>query len=270
MNRIQLLNFIFLKKIFEKFFGQHYPMELIKIIIMTFYSYKPILVGAGNTFTIISREKTYVFGGNGLGQLGLGSQIGKTVPHELELSNIEQISCGEAHTMVITTQKKIYTWGDDSIGQLGLGCLPNISSSPRKLKFEPFEKFGIKTIACGGRHTIALVETGEIYSWGSNQYGQLGLGDKNPNTRPQKIIISDITSISCGESHAVALTAKKEIYVWGSNKYGQLGTPKPHVNVWFSGVLFHISYGKFLSQRLKNARKNIENACIFICFCRAV
>jgi len=69
-----------------------------------------------------------------------------------------------------------------------------------------------------------------------------------------------------GTGHLFLLHPEVTICCIALIAFCHVGTPKPHVNVWFSEVLFHISYGKFLSQRLKNARKNIENACIFNVF----
>ena len=45
----------------------------------------------------------------------------------------------------------------------------------------------VKQIVCGSNHTIGLLEDGSVYAWGSNYYGQLGIGDNQDRNIPQKI-----------------------------------------------------------------------------------
>src|SRR5208337_5593158 len=88
--------------------------------------------------------------------------------------------------------------------------------------------------------------TNEIYVWGSNYYGQLGLGHNQNQDSPQKLNLpvgeekvrnapfsnlagksgafsSPVKKIICGGLHSIAITANNEVYVWGSNQSGQLG-----------------------------------------------
>jgi alpha-tubulin suppressor-like RCC1 family protein len=45
----------------------------------------------------------------------------------------------------------------------------------------------VKAIAAGGWHSLALTESGEVYAWGSNGHGQLGLGDTNNRLTPTEV-----------------------------------------------------------------------------------
>ena len=85
------------------------------------------------------------------------------------------------------------------------------------------------SISCGENHAILLIN-GELYSWGDNELGQLGLGyyERVDNLlskyhEPQKLKLKNITKIKCGNCHSLALTTSNEIYSWGNNYYGQLG-----------------------------------------------
>jgi alpha-tubulin suppressor-like RCC1 family protein len=82
-----------------------------------------------------------------------------------------------------------------------------------------YKLFKIK-IAYGRDHFMVLFD-GEIYSWGDNKSGQLGLGHYENTSTPTKLGLSDIIKISCGYYHSVALTRTNRIYVWGN--YDQLG-----------------------------------------------
>jgi len=65
---------------------------------------------------------------------------------------------------------------------------------------------------------------GDVYSWGYNGCGQLGNGNTNNTSTPQKIPnLVNIVAISCGYCHSMALTRDGDVYSWGDNNYGQLG-----------------------------------------------
>ena len=84
----------------------------------------------------------------------------------------------------------------------------------------------IDLIKCGAQHTIALINTltdNEIYVWGGNYRGQLGLGHTQNRDYVERLYLSGIISIDCGASHTVALTKFGKCYVWGSNGSGELG-----------------------------------------------
>ena len=88
------------------------------------------------------------------------------------LSNYQviDIACGESHSLALTDKGEVYTWGGGQLGQLGHGdCLRQ--SLP--LKVANLEE-KIVAISGGKRHSAALTGEGKLYTWGSNEYGQLG------------------------------------------------------------------------------------------------
>ncbi len=70
-------------------------------------------------------------------------------------------------------------------------------------------------ISCGYSHTILIKEDGTAWSFGYNRHGQLGLGDLNCKTTPQRIDIDDIVSGCRGENHTILL--KRDGTVWSLN-----------------------------------------------------
>ena len=44
--------------------------------------------------------------------------------------------------------------------------------------------------ACGLRHAVAVTANGEIWAWGSNDHGQLGLGFREARLSPHRIDMS--------------------------------------------------------------------------------
>ena len=80
-------------------------------------------------------------------------------------------------------------------------------------------------VASGAYHTLAINSRGELYAWGSNKNGQLGIGTTTDNElAPQRVgNDSDWEAISGGEYHSLALKSDGTIYSWGANSVGQLG-----------------------------------------------
>ena len=210
-----------------KYFGRHYPKEIVSLIILALPKKIRISCGAHYT-TLIKNGKTYVWGQNDRGQLGLGNDIDQTRPQELPLcKDIKSITCGYDFTIALASvPNKLYVWGRNSNGELGLGyCDPQIFS-PKELILCTESK--IKSISCGESHTIISTESGVCYAWGLNHRGQLGLGDVNNRKSPEKItyLNPNIKKVKCGSHQNVALTKLGNLYSWGALKSHTYFSPR--------------------------------------------
>lgn len=79
-------------------------------------------------------------------------------------------------------------------------------------------------IACGLHHTVVLTQSGEVFTFGSNQYGQLGTGDLMPVVGPIQVKLNSfIVQIAAGSNHTVLLSSRGVMYTFGSHLRGQLG-----------------------------------------------
>uniref|UniRef100_A0A2K6K0F2 HECT and RLD domain containing E3 ubiquitin protein ligase 4 n=1 Tax=Rhinopithecus bieti TaxID=61621 RepID=A0A2K6K0F2_RHIBE len=82
-------------------------------------------------------------------------------------------------------------------------------------------------VACGYYHSLALSKASEVFCWGQNKYGQLGLGtDCKKQTSPQLIkslLGIPFMQVAAGGAHSFVLTLSGAIFGWGRNKFGQLG-----------------------------------------------
>ncbi len=79
-------------------------------------------------------------------------------------------------------------------------------------------------IAVGYTHSIALKSDGSLWSWGWNEYGQLGDGTTTNRNFPVQIGVDyDWVSIAAGFGHNIALKSNGSLWTWGRNDYGQLG-----------------------------------------------
>lgn len=189
---------------------------------------KPISVYMGHSHSIVITDKDnyYTWGRNDYGQLGIGNKINQLTPQLLNLS-IEgkptSISLGFISSMVLTDKGEICVWGSNSWGQLGLGNVGD-QLTPKKLTLPNGEKpisVHIKDI-----HSMALTESGNLYAWGYNGYGQLGFGNKSSQNVPKKVsfaLDSKIKSVVLGTYYSTVFMEDGSIYAWGYNQSGQLG-----------------------------------------------
>ncbi|GJN25424.1 hypothetical protein PR202_gb13248 [Eleusine coracana subsp. coracana] len=168
--------------------------------------------------------------GNGdYGRLGLGaleSQWSPTAcPFFLDRAGDPPVSlaCGGAHTLFLTQSGRVFATGLNDFGQLGIG-----SSVTHTL--EPVEILGIQEkvveIAAGNHHSCAVSEDGNLFIWGRNSSGQLGLGKSAGKlvSTPTKVdYLADcrIKMAALGSEHSIAVTGK--VLSWGAAGAGRLG-----------------------------------------------
>src|SRR6185503_2320680 len=83
----------------------------------------------------------------------------------------------------------------------------------------------VTAVAAGYNHTLALKSDGTLWTWGDNQYGQLGDGSTMDRKVPVQVTtLSNVVAMAAGQYHSLAVTACGQVYAWGRNTNGQLGT----------------------------------------------
>ena len=190
--------------------------------------------------TIIAKDsdgKLYSWGLNSLGELGDGTTDVSYMP--ICISNIENsplngkniVKIYQGHQMVIAKDSngKLYSWGDNYYGQLGDGkttnssmpiCISDIENSPLKGK-------NIVGVHNNTIRVIAKDSNGKLYSWGDNEYGQLGNGTTVNSSMP--VCISDIENSSLKGKDIT------EVFNYGSNKIAKDTDGKLHS--WGNGII---------------------------------
>ena len=123
------------------------------------------------------------------------------------------------HTITLSNDGTVHSFGRNDYGALGLGHNNVYVLVPTPIPNLP----QISEISCGGFSTICVDCEGFIWSFGENNYGQLGTGNKTNFNVPQKIQdIPPVLSVSCGYGHTLVITNDDNLWSWGRNDFGQL------------------------------------------------
>jgi hypothetical protein len=145
--------------------------------------------GYDHSACVTEDGRVFVWGSGSRGQLGLGSASLQLLPAQVEGVLAEKqaslVSCGRCHTAVITTDGLLFTFGQGDDGQLGNGA--------DKDSYEPVQVTGelagqrVVDVSCGGEITAALTHAGELFTWGSGIFGQLGHDSTENEYRPRSL-----------------------------------------------------------------------------------
>ncbi|KAK0090592.1 hypothetical protein PV325_010558 [Microctonus aethiopoides] len=193
-------------------------------------------ISCGDNFTVVltNNGQIYSCGNNDLGQLGHDKPRKRLeLISSLDAFVFKRIACGANFTLAINEWGHLFSWGCNHDGQLGLNTDLSIEFTPRMVK--ALGSVVIIQVACGVKHAIALANNGDLYSWGANDEGQLGLGpDVKMEHKPTQITSLagiPIAFIACGGYHTIVVSKSGAIYAWGRNTFGQLGINNIECNI---------------------------------------
>jgi alpha-tubulin suppressor-like RCC1 family protein/photosystem II stability/assembly factor-like uncharacterized protein len=200
---------------------------------------------AGGLYHSVALKKdgtVLAWGLNNFGQLGDSTQTQREAPVYVldeyasgSLQNIKSVAAGQNHTLALMSGGTVWAWGDNQYGQVGDGVSGGARLYPVQVKDSDNSGFltDITTIACGKWHSMALREDGTVWTWGDNNYGQLGSGVSGPSTYrlvPIQVVgpdgtgyLTEIVAIAGGKNHSLALGSDGTVWAWGDNQFGQIG-----------------------------------------------
>ena len=126
---------------------------------------------------------------------------------------------------IVSEQDDFISFGVNEWGQLGNGK----SSTSDYVTVDKFKGENIKKIYKGNRCMFALTSSGDLFSWGANDWGQLGRGlelDENGWFEPEKMAFNNestkIADVKCGSFHIIARSKNGEVFGWGMNHCKQI------------------------------------------------
>ncbi len=178
-------------------------------------------------------EYAFAFGLNEHGQLGLGDTDSRDRPAKIgSLSGAVGVAAGGSHSLLLVKDDffaDVYAFGNNEYGQLGLGYFGGSAWLPTMVDELNFvvRHGGTRCVAAagGGEHSLVLLESGEVYAFGRNHIGQLGLGDLDDRHTPTKIeaLPGPATAVAAGWYYSLVLLENGDVYAFGVNASGQLG-----------------------------------------------
>lgn len=193
-----------------------------------------MITAFNTTLTLTTSGNVYSWGTGTLGNGLASSTIAASNPYLIPFSNndkIKYIAAGNGHYGAISASNRVYMWGSRATGQLGSNYSTNVLY-PKLV--DGLSNVNVTMLAlCGtppgstSGHSLALTDDGDVYAWGHNTQGQLGLSNTtSPTYTPTKIQFPGgikIKNITAGSGFSTAITTSNQLYAWGGNTYGQLG-----------------------------------------------
>ncbi|KAJ9190917.1 hypothetical protein DTO027B5_7900 [Paecilomyces variotii] len=138
------------------------------------------------------------------------------------LKKIRHLACGDNHVLALGEKGTVYSWGSGQQNQLGRRIVER-----NKLNGLQPRQFGlpknIVQIGCGAFHSFAIHESGKVYAWGLNSFGETGIqegaGEDEAAILHPEVVESlsgkQITQLVGGAHHSLAVTSNGDCLVWG-------------------------------------------------------
>ncbi|XP_003924053.2 putative E3 ubiquitin-protein ligase HERC6 [Saimiri boliviensis] len=192
--------------------------------------------GERHALLLLTNSLVHSCGENSRGQLGRRGAPRWDLPEPvqaLKTLKFDLVSCGKEHSLAVCHKGRVFAWGAGSEGQLGVGELKEINFTPRKIT--TLNGIKIIQVSCGHYHSLALSKDSQVFSWGKNSHGQLGLGKEFPSQpSPQRVRSLEgipLAQVAAGGAHSFALSLCGTSFGWGSNSAGQLALSGRNVQV---------------------------------------
>jgi alpha-tubulin suppressor-like RCC1 family protein len=215
-----------------------------------------VSAGAGGSLALLNTGEVIAWGDNEEGQLGNGTTVSHSdVPEAVcalastgscslgasnALTGVQAVSSGADHSLALLSNHTVVAWGYNYVGELGDGstsgpetCYGGGACSRRPVAVSGLS--AVKAVSAGWFHSLAVLDTGEVRSWGGNGDGDLGDGNSTSNSDVPVTVcavtgpcsggnaLSTVEEVSAGGELSLARLASGEVVAWGDNQFGQLG-----------------------------------------------
>ncbi|KAL0212688.1 hypothetical protein RCL1_006314 [Eukaryota sp. TZLM3-RCL] len=181
-----------------------------------------ISAGHSHSIALISNGRVLSWGANLNGRLGRTPTTGSPsnrpglVPN---LIDVVTISAESDHNLAVRSDGSVASWGNGANGRLGNGGTSN--------SYQSIQNCGsfssAVNVSAGGAHSLILLEGGDLWATGWNNYGQLGLGDTTQRNSPVRIDGFKFSAVAVRSDSNIGILTNGNVVVWGRNDLSQLG-----------------------------------------------
>ncbi|KAI5459671.1 regulator of chromosome condensation 1/beta-lactamase-inhibitor protein II [Mariannaea sp. PMI_226] len=155
-----------------------------------------------------------------------------------DLKNIKALAAGSNHVLALDHKGNVSAWGCGQQNQLGRRIIERTKLTSLIPMGVGLPRGKIVKIACGSYHSFAIDKKGQVWGWGLNNFGEIGIEynageDDAVILQPAKLeSLGDynITDIDGGEHHSVACSDKGELFTWGRVDGYQVGFEAEDLN----------------------------------------
>jgi alpha-tubulin suppressor-like RCC1 family protein len=191
-------------------------------------NWKDISLGDTHTAAVKTDGTLWTWGENGSsGRLGIdATDAYKLTPVTTFAGGTDwkQVSCGYQYTAAIKTDGTLWLWGTNTSQELGIKDAAGV-------KLTPVTTFAggtdWKQVSCGRNHTAAIKTDGTLWTWGENNFGQIGNNYFSSQDASTPVTTfaggNNWRRVSCGNGFTTAIKTDGSLWTWGKNNLGQLG-----------------------------------------------
>ncbi len=182
-----------------------------------------VSLGKGHATFIKDDGTLWSWGKNDEGQLGNNNIFPSLIPvaEDTNTSTWKQVSAGNSFTIALKDDGTLWGWGDNTFGQIG----DTTFSQRRKPTQESSNATNWAQVSAGSFHSAMIKTDGTLWSFGNNDFGQLGNGANVSSASAQQEDSNATTwvQVSAGYNHTCAIKTDGTLWCWGGNRFGQLG-----------------------------------------------
>lgn len=191
-----------------------------------------IAAGKEHTLALLQNGTVLAWGNNERGQLGDGNRRSSDTPVAVKgLTGAVAIAAGGNWSMALLEDGQVVAWGDDDHGQLGNREVDEMAEDEAEPEGRyatspvPVEDLtGVRAIAAGDTHALALLDSGAVVAWGDDREGEVGNGALETIVEhPEPVGLTGVTAIAAGEYDSAAIREGGLLYTWGTDSSANLG-----------------------------------------------
>ena len=180
-----------------------------------------VSAGEGFSAVVSAAGHVYTWGEGEAGKLGHGDEESRLIPKQVYALVGHKIRCVTtscSHCLAVTERSEVFSWGWNNLGQCGHGRLDSDHNQLLPRRAEALVGVRARSASAGTHHSLVVTEDGALYSFGGNDYGQLGRGYFNERDDP--VIVDALRHVrviatAVGLYHSIALTTDGVVFSWG-------------------------------------------------------